>query len=72
MSLCHYTLVNEDKWGVVETTYWKRIYEGHEIILINTIEYKWVQIDILMTDEEKRELERETVITIRDIEPFSW
>lgn len=72
MSLCQYTLVNQDKWGVAETIYWKRMYEGHEVTLINTIEYKWIQIDILMTEGEKMELERETVITMSDIEPFSW
>lgn len=72
MSLCQYTLVNRDKWGLVEELMWKQTYEGYNVTLINKIEYKWISIDILMSESDKRELQDESVITMEDIADYSW
>lgn len=48
------------------------MYEGELITLIHTIEYKWIYIEINMTEAEREELGKETVITMNDIECYDW
>ena len=48
------------------------MYEGESITLIQTVEYKWIHIEINITEVQREELEKETVITMEDIDNYEW
>ena len=67
-----YTMSNTRKWGVEQEYWWDREYNGYKVRLVNEIGYKWVTIEIELTDEEKAELDGKEEITHEDIGHYPY
>ena len=72
MSECLFNMVADESGSVLERIKWHRNYKGYDFVLTNTIYYKWVSIEITMTEEERAMLEREIYITMDDIDMYKW
>lgn len=65
-------MIADESGSVLERSKWHRNYEGYDFVLTNTQYYKWVSIEVSMTEAERAMLERETFITMDDINMYKW
>lgn len=72
MSECLFNMVADESGSVLERSKWYRNYKGYDFILTNTVYYKWMSIEVAMTEAERAMLERETYITMDDINMYQW
>ena len=67
-----YTLINTDKYGFQQTILWSKEDNGETLDLENTIGLKFITIKVQMTPEDRKALEEQSEITMKDLMNFDY
>jgi len=67
-----YTFTNTHKYGMEQTEWYKKTYNGVTVKIAVTTGFKWVSFSIDLTPEQKKKLEEKGEFTYDDIKDYEY